>query len=57
MEGCLGLSGTTSSSIILGGECFTGSSSIKRDTGGGPRSGESLVSSAAAHRARISALL
>jgi hypothetical protein len=52
-----GLSGTMSTSILVGELYFTGSSSTKRETGGGPKSGESFESSAAAHKARISALL
>lgn len=57
MGDCLGLCGASSPVARLVGLCLTVSPSTKRDTGGGPISGESVLSAAAAHKASISSLL
>lgn len=50
----LGLGSSTPVDLV-GLSILTGSSSTKRDVGGGPRSGESFVSAASVHTARSSA--
>lgn len=50
--------GSTLSAVALTGKSIlTGSSSTKRETGGGPRSGDSTSSAASEHMARISSRL